>query len=589
MSTTRIPLAQTFTVKDFSAKESNVRRFPGVFLTKAYLYFSAKDPVSGVIVEIREVDPTTSYVTPRRVPFGVKRLAPNDINISTDGAAPTPVIFPTPIFLRNDIEYAITVKAENNSPNISVFTAIIGETDLISGERITKQPATGVLFVSSNGSAFQKRDKEDLKFNLFRAEFKPSTGTAFFQNYDRDFFTIANLSSQFTSAGEIVHGETVLTLGSTVTANVGETANGATSGTSFDVRTNAVAATNIINVLGTSNNSLTATPFTVGETVQFYFSNGTFTGQSATVSSQSTPTGRVEFFDPRTAANTFLFLANTSGSFVANTKVKAQVSGAEARIVSIDDLTVHRMNPHLEYLSPLGTIFTANGKFGVTTSTLDTAFRPISINEPVDFEVAKFILSKSNEISNLSSNKSAQIITNLGSDFPTLSPIVHLDRSTLSVTENIVNNDSTNEDTNSGGNALAKYVTKVVTLADGQDAEDLKAFVAAYIPSGSTIEMYYKILNESDEGPISLRNYVQMTQVTASSTKSDDLNKNDYKELEFTAPSSAKTGGNGEVQYTFGSTTFTGFKRFSIKIVLLTSNPANPPKLKDFRAIALQV
>jgi hypothetical protein len=80
-----------------------------------------------------------------------------------------------------------------------------------------------------------------------------------------------------------------------------------------------------------------------------------------------------------------------------------------------------------------------------------------------------------------------------------------------------------------------------------------------------------------------------MTQSTSTATNSSDLNQNDFKEFEFTVPSAKLTGSGSEVQYDANGVTYTGFKRFAIKIVLLTSNPANPPRLKDFRAIALQI
>ena len=586
------PIAQTFTVKDFSATGASAfLAMPGIYLSKIDLFFESKDATLGCFIEIREVDPTTSYITQKLLPFGRVRLTSADINTSTDGTSPTPVTFSTPVFLRNDIQYAIVVKPEGNNPNTRVFTARLGETDLDTGNRVTKQPAIGTLFASANDLQYTPIQEEDLKFTLYRASFSPTSGTVSFTNTNKEFFTVANASAQFTTAGEIVHGETTLTLGSTVTANAdSEYANGSTSGANLVVRTTATGATNQINVLGASNNSLTPTPFTPTETIKFYYTaNGSWTGQQATLTSQSTPVGRLDHYDPRTASNTFMFLSNTSGTFVANTKVRGAISGAQARIVSIDDFTVHRVNPHLESLTPLATVFTANAKFALTTSSLDTAFRQLNVNEAFDFDIKRLVMSRSNEATTLSGNKSAQILADMTTTIESLSPIVHLDRSTLSLTENRVNNDSTGEDGISGGNATSKYITKVVTLADGQDAEDLKAFVAAYKPSTGTVEVYYKILNESDEGPIDSRSWVQMTQVTSSATNSDDINKNDFKEYEFTAPTSAKTGGSGEVQYTVGGTTFTGFKRFAIKIVILTSDPANPPRLKDFRAIALQI
>ena len=48
------------------------------------------------------------------------------------------------------------------------------------------------------------------------------------------------------------------------------------------------------------------------------------------------------------------------------------------------------------------------------------------------------------------------------------------------------------------------------------------------------------------------------------------------------------TGGNNEYQYTSDGVTYTGYKFFKIKIVMTTSNTAKSPRIRDYRAIALQ-
>ena len=58
------------------------------------------------------------------------------------------------------------------------------------------------------------------------------------------------------------------------------------------------------------------------------------------------------------------------------------------------------------------------------------------------------------------------------------------------------------------------------------------------------------------------------------------------------APTITITGGGGSsgtATATLGTTTYTNFKEFAVKIVLLTDNTSNVPQLKNLRAIALQV
>jgi hypothetical protein len=129
-----------------------------------------------------------------------------------------------------------------------------------------------------------------------------------------------------------------------------------------------------------------------------------------------------------------------------------------------------------------------------------------------------------------------------------------------------------------------------VTLADGQDAEDLKIFLTAYKPGTSDIQLYYKILNAEDSDTLDDQSWTQMTQTTSAVTVSDSENRNDLKEYEYNIPAANLTGTGGEVQYVNSeSVTYTGFKYFAIKIVLLSSTTSNVPRVRDFRAIALQI
>ena len=57
---------------------------------------------------------------------------------------------------------------------------------------------------------------------------------------------------------------------------------------------------------------------------------------------------------------------------------------------------------------------------------------------------------------------------------------------------------TTNEHLTNSGSATSKYVSRVITLADGMDAEDIKVFVNAYKPANTDIKVYAKVLNDVD-------------------------------------------------------------------------------------------
>jgi hypothetical protein len=230
-------------------------------------------------------------------------------------------------------------------------------------------------------------------------------------------------------------------------------------------------------------------------------------------------------------------------------------------------------------------------KLATSASALDTVFRKVNINTDTAYDNRKFVLSRTNEIANLSSAKSAQFTASLTNGLNVRhSPAIDNDRTAIFTIENLINNDDTNEDTANNGSAIARYVQRTVTLAEGQDAEDLKVFITGYKPSTANIKLYVKLLNGEDGESIDDRTWLEMTQTTSSTVVSDSENRDDFREFEYGIPTTSLTGAGGEVQYTTSAgVTYTGFKYFKIKAVLLSTSPSIVPRIKDFRAIALQI
>jgi hypothetical protein len=579
------PIAQTFIVDTSDNFGSGISS--GVYLTKLDLYFSSKDANLPVDIEIREVDPSTSLITKKVVPFGKQSVASADVNTSTDASKPTPIVFDTPVFLLNDTEYAIVIKPGGNNPNYTVFTARLGEDDLTTGNRIVSQPYSGILFASANDRIWTAIQEEDLKFKMYFGNFGTSqSGTAVFKNTDKEYLTVNTLDSttMFNVVGESVHGETTLTLAGTLAgAIVGDTLVGATSS----------ANGTISDISGTNyrvKEVTTANKFTNTETITLYQS-GAATGTTSTLSSQATPTGKVYFYDGVTAANNYLHLSEPSGTFVAGTQLRTQTGGLDANIVSIDDLQIDIFHTHMSKLDLQGTESSITGKLATGTTTLDSVYRNVNDNGDTEYDTPRYVASKSNETTNHSGSKTVDLKVALSnSTNKRHSPAIDNERAALFTVENLVNNDSTNENSTFGGNATAKYITRTVTLADGQDAEDLKIFLTAYKPGTSDIQLYYKILNVEDSDTLDDQSWTQMTQTTSAVTVSDSENRNDLKEYEYNIPAANLTGTGGEVQYVNSeSVTYTGFKYFAIKIVLLSSTTSNVPRVRDFRAIALQI
>jgi hypothetical protein len=131
-----------------------------------------------------------------------------------------------------------------------------------------------------------------------------------------------------------------------------------------------------------------------------------------------------------------------------------------------------------------------------------------------------------------------------------------------------------------GGLARARYVTRVITLAEGFDAGDIRCYVTAAKPQTTEVYVYYKIRNLSDPEPFTAKPWSLMTQVTPTNQYSDD--ENDPIEYEYHASANSQS-----VTYTSGSTTYDSFNQFAIKIVLTSQTTTVIPVAFDMRAIAL--
>ena len=172
-------------------------------------------------------------------------------------------------------------------------------------------------------------------------------------------------------------------------------------------------------------------------------------------------------------------------------------------------------------------------------------------------------------------------LTNPGSGYET-SPIITLvDANTTPGTGVTITYNG--EDSKSGGNSDVRYITRRVTLADGFDSGDLRVYLTAYKPTGSEIRVYYKLLSTADPDEFDNKNYQLMTYINNSNFVS--TGPSDYREVVY-APGVNGTA-NNSVSYTSGSTAYSNFRTFAIKIVLSGTDPTDVPKVRDFRAIAL--
>ena len=174
------PLAQSFEIPDIN----------GVFLTKCDVYFKAKDTNQlPVTLQVRTLQ--TGLPTQEILPFGECILDPDEVVLSEDGSKATTFTFPAPVYCEGGGEYCLVLLSASNE--YYVFISRMGEEDITTvnsadSEKIivSSQPLLGSLFKSQNGATWDPSQLEDLKFNLYRADFTSEEGRVNFYNPDLD-------------------------------------------------------------------------------------------------------------------------------------------------------------------------------------------------------------------------------------------------------------------------------------------------------------------------------------------------------------------------------------------------------------------
>jgi hypothetical protein len=484
----RDPIAQTFYVTD------NIN---GIVLTKLDLFFQQKSTTAPLTLELREV--SNGYPSEIVVPYSTVTLLPKDINVSDDGSKPTEFKFSEPVYLKNDTEYCFVLLPAGNDENYEVWVSELGENEIGTTNRIDKQPASGVLFVSGNNRTWNAIQTEDIKYSIYRAEFNDAlTGQVVITNTPMDYITVPTVSG--------------ISIGDTVLFKTGATTN----------------ATGVVKYLDTTNKEL-----------KVEISSGT---------------------------------AGSGNDVVIGSTVITTVS-------SINNKVVNSLSPTLSFLDFNNTDTIWEYKIHSTAGVDPVSYTTLSTTGTTDLFDEKKVFSNSSVVDTF------VLRANLNSEVDNISPIIDLNKIGCVVVANYVNNDATNETTNTGS-AYSKYISRKVILDNGQEAEDLRIFLTADLPVGSSVKVYAKLLNDTDTVTFTSRPWVLMTETAP-------INTLGFKEYYYTLPAGGTTTAPGGIDagtgvYTY-STYYTGFKTFAVKIVLLSTSTAIVPIIRDMRAIALQV
>jgi len=497
------PLAQSFV----SELEN------GSFVTSIDLYFGpeAADNDFPVTVQIRNME--NGFPGPEIAPFGTITKNASDLgNGSTDASVATRFAFPAPVYLEENEEYCFVVLTDSDV--LTVWASEMGQTDVITGERVTRQPFLGSLFKSQNNRTWTPAQLEDLKFEINRASFDTNvTGQIVFENS-------VSANDSGTEADPYIK---VLPLDPFVFTD----------------------GSDVIKVSHPNHSMID------GDTARF----------SATNSTDLAGIPEGEIFDTDLTVTT-----GPSGEPIKPDEYYVQVSTSANADAQLGGAAVNAtqhvgfsfIHPVVETLALPGTSagfeFRGTDKF---TKSADSSFVNITIGEDNYLKTPKTSVE--------SGDDSVFMRATLTSENDNLSPYIDTKRISLLATENRVNNLEDTDLVAETDEASARYFTKPVELVN--PADELRVFFDGNRPSGTNIDVYYKVRPTGSGTPIDQQSWQEMSRVVYGAVTESDNVFNEYSYLE-------NFGGD--------------FNIFAIKIVMRSTNEARVPRIRDLRAIAIK-
>lgn len=495
----------------------------GVFISSVDLFFKNKGETLPIEVQIRPVvngAPSSNTL----IPGATTTLDPEDIKVSnfpntSNSSTNTRFTFSSPVYLNSGYEYAIVVITDDYG--YDYYGAEKGQTILGTDRVVSQQPFLGSLFKSQNQMTWTPLQDEDMMFVLNRASFD-LTGSAIFEENKEALLLELTSNTQYNSF---------------------DSASSNTYYDAFELRSDAIEFNN---------------------TQLGYYYKG-ITNSSMTVDSAYTnfkPDKRVDLTDRKVIYNPQL----TGKSFdmridleTTNPAVSPVVYRDRQALVAIENL--------------INNTGLTSDRFTITDpgSGYDATGAYITITAPQGYGANAYA------VANVTTGNIQSIVVDSAG-------VGYVDDVTVTIgggtgTGAAVNVSS--ETGSSGGPALARYISKTVTLLDGFDAGDLRVYLTAVKPPGANVNVYYKVRNSLDPDKIDNRNWVRMTQKTSQYSFSTNRNPIEYEYR----PSLS----SNNITYTTDSTTYKTFNQFAVKIVLSSpSTVANSiPYVLDVRAIAL--
>ena len=581
----------------YSFKMNTPEGVEGSFLSSVDVFFAGKDPNLGVWFEVRAMD-NAGNITKVQVPGSEVWLQPEQVNLPVnDLPVATKVTFNARIFLQNNQEYAFIIHTVGINPNYYMYVSVLGQEDIETKRPVNSRALTGTLFTTNNNTDWDIVPRTDLKCVFYRASFNTSViGEAILGNQSREYIQLP--LSPATGAntswfGDRIAGNDLLNLSTPSGGTIGVT----------DVLTgsNSNVIASVVSVDG-SLYSTNNTGFIVNEPITVKRSNGLVTAITTSVISKNTAYGEIYKAVPKNDPYTFngntivLVVSDSNGQFKANDVLHFEFSGNTVNTTNITKQIYSTVQFEPSYIN----FTTTTCDFAMSTTsnsnpTIEDSYVTITPSVVVDFDDEKALYSRTTEVSQLSGLSSNRVRVQMSTFSDYITPIVNLERTYTVYINHLINSNTSFELQPFGGLIKNKYISQVITLADGQDAEDLRIILSAYRPpkANAQIKVYVRVTHSEDFESIYTKDWIEMVPFNENAYSSL-ANRRDWREFQYKFPDSVMTGENdqsiGILQYTNrANTVFTGFKQYQIKIGLVSESSAIYPRVADLRAIALQL
>ena len=597
---------------DFLTGEHNIRVGDTITIS------GAGNSVSGISADVDNYDATalvtkitainsdTSLTVANASARAVSNVKISNINLSSNASVPTTVRFDSPVYVKDETDYALVLFT--HSENYLTWISRMGELDIGGTRMISKQPHLGVLFKSQNNSTWTAYDYEDLKFTVYRANFETGTNSVLTLTNDvvpsktlgvdpirtintQSFVQVEHPNHHMYSTSNNV---TISGVSSGITTTLSSAIANA-SATSIQINANSdfVASNDGSNIyikigdeviVGTiSSNTITASTRGLegtavahanGSTVELYQLNGI----------PLTQINKTHIALANIGIDTYTVATSTAATSSSNQGGNAVVATENAGLDGCQLLLPTVVLPDTTLSSSIRTTSGTSPSGTQTSFNLQgTSFaKSVTIGENVSFETPRIILSQINETNEISGQKSFFLDVNFSSNKSNLSPIIDLDRKSVVAFANRLNKinaqsdlgvsslqgDFVPSDQPSGDSNEAIYMTRRVAL--DTPATGIKLFLDINRFASADVKVMFKILRSDDASDFDEIGYNFFnTNGSPDTVVNASLDINDFKEYEYTANDLDE------------------FIAFSIKIVMQGTNSAEPPRIKDLRAIAL--